>query len=578
VDATSLDRKWISANDRQFQLAIIVASTFGPMPPRRLLPLILAASAVLLGFARWFDFQCDDAFIAFRYAENWVKHGQIVYNLGERVEGYTSFTWVLSLAALHWIGVSLPTAAKLLGAVSGVLLVVLTAQFGMRLFSKRLLGTVVLLMLVASNACVAAWTLGGLETPLFAGLVLGSVVGLHDWLDGETHHRAAICALWLSAATLTRPEGGILLLATLVALGIAAGRFRRVPRGLSTFLLGYALVIGGYLLWRRAYYGDFLPNTFYVKTTGSFEALRSRGIAYLGFCAEELGIGFVASTLLLVALPRIGKPSESPGCRASRHAIQAFFLGTLVCVASVGGDFLDLYRFLVPTFPLVFGIAIDRLFELLKTRPIKPNLAWIQPLVLVLLLASYAVHQAVLARRAMQMSEEGRRALGIEPLGWTASYARRWAAMGRWIACHAGAGDVLAVGAAGAMPFYARLPNIDTFGLNDYTVARQGQIIGSRPGHQRFATIDYLLRRSPTFLLISDYATDRPTQFKRDPVWEERGYLWVEAHVLPSVHQAEKEFFHYLLVKHDRAATLRDDPTARVAQPSPFTPAAPRPQ
>ena len=35
----------------------------------------------------------DDAFISFRYAENWVSGHGPVYNAGERVEGYTNFLW-----------------------------------------------------------------------------------------------------------------------------------------------------------------------------------------------------------------------------------------------------------------------------------------------------------------------------------------------------------------------------------------------------------------------------------------------------------------------------------------------------
>src|SRR3954470_13240280 len=35
----------------------------------------------------------DDAFISFRYARNWVTGKGLVYNAGERVEGYTNFLW-----------------------------------------------------------------------------------------------------------------------------------------------------------------------------------------------------------------------------------------------------------------------------------------------------------------------------------------------------------------------------------------------------------------------------------------------------------------------------------------------------
>lgn len=45
-------------------------------------------------------FLTDDAFISFRYARNLVEGHGLVYDLGEYVEGYSNFLWVLELAAL----------------------------------------------------------------------------------------------------------------------------------------------------------------------------------------------------------------------------------------------------------------------------------------------------------------------------------------------------------------------------------------------------------------------------------------------------------------------------------------------
>ena len=42
---------------------------------------------------------CDDAFISNRYAENLANGLGLVYNAGERVEGYTNLSWTLMLAA-----------------------------------------------------------------------------------------------------------------------------------------------------------------------------------------------------------------------------------------------------------------------------------------------------------------------------------------------------------------------------------------------------------------------------------------------------------------------------------------------
>jgi len=68
---------------------------------RRLLAagVLLVLAGVLAGHSLYFDFVCDDAFISFRYADNLVHHGELNFNPGQRVEGYTSFLWTVLIAA-----------------------------------------------------------------------------------------------------------------------------------------------------------------------------------------------------------------------------------------------------------------------------------------------------------------------------------------------------------------------------------------------------------------------------------------------------------------------------------------------
>src|SRR5436189_992982 len=59
-------------------------------------------------YAGWMD---DDAFISFRYAQNLAEGNGLVFNPGERVEGYTNFLWVLLLAAGDVLGAAPDVAA-----------------------------------------------------------------------------------------------------------------------------------------------------------------------------------------------------------------------------------------------------------------------------------------------------------------------------------------------------------------------------------------------------------------------------------------------------------------------------------
>ena len=55
--------------------------------------------------------------------------------------------------------------------------------------------------------------------------------------------------------------------------------------------------------------------------------------------------------------------------------------------------------------------------------------------------------------------------------------------------------------AAGAIPYYSDLRTIDMLGLSDPWVARHGVLLGTRPGHRRWATLAYLVRQHVNIVL-----------------------------------------------------------------------------
>jgi hypothetical protein len=110
---------------------------------------------------------CDDSFISLRYAENLVAGHGLVYNPGERVEGYTNLLWTLVLAALLRLGVDPIRAAELPGIAAYAGLAALLAWESWR--RSRAPGRAFLplaagLVLVCDDFHV--WATGGLETAL----------------------------------------------------------------------------------------------------------------------------------------------------------------------------------------------------------------------------------------------------------------------------------------------------------------------------------------------------------------------------------------------------------------------------
>src|SRR5450759_5187052 len=114
---------------------ILTISESATKPPNRDCPasnltrggtreLLLAASGVWLFACSLSVWYCtwDDSYIAFRYAQNLAKGLGLVYNAGQKVEGYTGFLWIFLLAG----GTRITSNPILMSKVLGLLFHLLT--------------------------------------------------------------------------------------------------------------------------------------------------------------------------------------------------------------------------------------------------------------------------------------------------------------------------------------------------------------------------------------------------------------------------------------------------------------------
>jgi len=488
----------------------------------------VVASIALGLHARWFDFVCDDAFIALREAQNLALHGAPVYNLGERVEVGTSPAWVVLLAIGLLLRVPPVPLLQGLSLASGILLVSATWSLARRVLVRRPLAQIFVLVALVLSAPVAAWSGGGLETCLFAASVTFVFVRI-DVLDRErTPHATTMLGVALGLACFVRLEA--LLLVVLAAWSLRAVGRRCLVRALAIALVPLALLT----VFRLAYYGLPLPHTFYAKTHDFRAALARHGLGYAWFCLTELG---VVESLLLLASPFVAAPS------ATVWTTRCFVPLTVAYVVVVGGDFLDLFRFFVPLLPILFVTFAAAGESLLDRHGGSPAL---RVGVGLLVLGSHGARQLALSLRSPQVFDVRRLDHGIEPLGWTKMAARDWSRTGVWLASVAEPGDTLATTAAGALPFFSGLPNYDLLGLAAPEVAREGALLWVRPGHTRIATTEQILKRSPTFLHLGG-----------NNGWETRGYEGMHVRVAA-------DLTVHLLVRRDRAAKIlaRPDVTA----------------
>ncbi|WP_437650143.1 hypothetical protein [Sorangium sp. So ce362] len=340
-----------------------------PLPAWLQLTLGLAVPMLitLVAALRVASFTIDDAYISFRYAENLANGNGLVYNVGERVEGYTNFLWTVLLAAAVKVGATPEAAAKVLGAACACGALVPTYLLSQRLrpFSNvPCLAT----WLLATSILFSGYAVFGLETPLFLLLTLGGTELFFREEDAAASGgapRPALAFPWSGAvfalAALTRPEAPLFLGLLVVWHAEQAFSRRSVLR-----LLTFALPVAAHLLWRHSYYGEWLPNTLAAKT-GNFSHQIQGGSDYVRKYAQHAGT-FLWLGLLSVASSIVHR-------RRSGLALASIALLFGVYVVFVGGDWMPYFRFLAPAEPFAFLLADDAIRAIAARRERAASLA-----------------------------------------------------------------------------------------------------------------------------------------------------------------------------------------------------------
>jgi arabinofuranosyltransferase len=470
---------------------------------------VIVAGAVGLAYAQ--RFMDDDAYISLRYARHWAEGAGPVYNVGERVEGYTNFLWVAMLAGGIRLGADPVAWAQGLGLVCFAGMLAVTYRLG-RLVLPTAAWAMAVVALVGTHFSVSAFATGGLETALQSVLLLLGlciVVGAHLRAAWRTRDLVGL-SLVLAAGVMTRMDfavfGAVLGGAAAVsvrAIGSAGAspshrRAETGSAGASPSLTGskagptggtpgarptgqeMALLVGPaavvlvvWLVGKAWYYGAVLPNTYYAKrpTAGAWRA----GLDYvLDFCRTyRMGVALLVFALGCVLLVR------------QRHILLAAVVAMgawCAYIVRMGGDFIE-FRFFVPVVPL---------FVLCVTWT-ATRLAWARRMYLPVLLTVWMAYGSLHHARTFGWVQN--RAEPVPHLRWQTRDAR-WAEAGQALQRWFGDSDVvIATTVAGVLPYYAELTTIDMHGLTDAAIAREGAVVSNRPGHKRFATYDTLVRR-----------------------------------------------------------------------------------
>lgn len=424
----------------------------------------------------WYDFVHDDAYISYRYAENWAAGRGPVYNAGERVEGYTNFLHVAVLAGAARGGLDIERTARASGTVAAFGLVLVAAALVARGLQRGRVAALVTAAAVAVHAGIAVWARSGLETLPFALVVLAAQARFVDERRlGRAHWMSGVL---FAIAALARADGVVFAAATALYLLLRRAGVRRF----ATLVVPVAVVVVAHVAWRWSYYGDLLPNTYYVKVAGGGIVQQVRGLFY----AYNFVLPF--GGMLLFALPLV-----LFACRDRDRDDARAYLGFSVAVAAasivwVGGDHMPMARFFVPVVAALQVLFVEAAIEIVALwRGRTPRAARAVQVALYACIVSAGLLPTLNARRLPASFAKSNAAL-----------TRQWALAGRWLGAHLPPATVLATEPAGAVAYYSRLPVIDMLGLNDRHIARvepAGMGRGSA-GHEK-RDLAYVLSRRP---------------------------------------------------------------------------------
>ncbi|TSA26567.1 MAG: tetratricopeptide repeat protein [Ignavibacteriales bacterium] len=325
----------------------------------------------------------DDAYTSLRYVKNILDGKGLVFNEGERVEGYTNFLWIMILSGIEFLkrnfhlAFDLENTAQLLSIIFSICVLILTYILS-KLINRKSesesslariiyeLKNLLPVSLLAFSTPMVYWGVSAMETTLFVSLILLSIILYLSGNDGKPNIAFVIVSVLNS---LLRPEGLIffvLIIFHKILFNYIDGREREGEKSLSIIfdkitrkeILFFLVPLATYIIFRWVYYGYPLPNTFYAKTEFTLQFLH-RGIKYFyDFAHSYLLYGFVLILPVVLFKNKITIKNFT--------LLFGLNISWTVIVILIGGDVLPIHRFFLPIMPIIMVLFVKAVVEIIK--------------------------------------------------------------------------------------------------------------------------------------------------------------------------------------------------------------------
>lgn len=312
----------------------------------------IRATSFVINGVRYFNL-FDDAMVSMRYAWNLVHGNGAVWNAGERVEGFTNPLWMLYMA--FWQLFPIPTSTISLPLqISGAIFLGLNLVFIYKIIrhlTNDFFALLAALLMIAFYGPLDVWAMLGMEVS-----VLALILSIAAWIviTRDLSRWTPWLYLLLGISTLIRIDMAVpfVLIVAFLLLTRPADRKKNLAWGIGTLVL----FLGGQTLIRLWYYGDILPNTYYLKMVGLSQTIRiARGVWVLFELAWQMNWVVFLFPLVVFLFRRDKGPA----------LLALLFAGQVAYSTYVGGDAWEhnggANRFISIAIPLwfaLFGIAL----------------------------------------------------------------------------------------------------------------------------------------------------------------------------------------------------------------------------
>lgn len=327
---------------------------------------IYQSSIIAMDGKRYFALD-DDAMISMRYAWNFSHGLGLVWNPGEYIQGYTNLLMTL-LMSVSTLLLDKSTAVLII-RISGIAFMLAIAYTSMRIadhfiqdesYQRQNFIRVIVFFCTLTYFPLVFWSLMGMETGLLTLLCLLGVLGALNYIEYKKPQFILLVSICFGLAYLTRNDSIIVAALAWLYITYEIIRSNASSKSILHLCAGiglFALFIIGQAIFQYSYYGELLPNTYYLKLTGMPLVERiTNGIGYVK--PFLIGAAFILVVSSLYAIINFRKQSLlllSVAFAAIGYAIY------------VGGDSFVLWRMLSPSVPFIFILFICAIATFVST-------------------------------------------------------------------------------------------------------------------------------------------------------------------------------------------------------------------